>query len=101
MDARIIGAKLIAHGIGPQALSEYNAELCEPISQLVLRNRSAGPFGLLNLLHDRCGGVFDDIETVIPAQERDTFMGKYKQAAGFAKDMLNAAPATIAVGATV
>ena len=101
MDARIIGAKLIAHGIGPRALSGYNAELCEPISQLVLRNRSAGPFGLLNLLHDRCGGVFDDIETVIPAQERDTFMGKYKQAAGFAKDMLNAAPATIAVGATV
>jgi hypothetical protein len=29
------------------------------------------------------------------------FMGKYKQAAGFAKEMLNAAPATIAVGATV
>jgi 5-methylphenazine-1-carboxylate 1-monooxygenase len=33
---------------------------------VVLRNRGAGPFGLLNLLDERCGGVFDDIDAVIP-----------------------------------
>jgi hypothetical protein len=67
----------------------------------VLRNRGAGPFGLLNLLDQRCGGVFDDIDAVIPAQEREEFMSRYRAAAGFAKDQLNAAPPIIAPGATV
>ena len=40
----------------------------------------AGPFGLLNLLDERCGGVFDDIDAVIPAAERDAFMSRYKSA---------------------
>jgi flavin-dependent dehydrogenase len=101
MDARILGAKFLAHGIGPDALAAYNAELCAPISALILRNRGAGPFGLLNMVNDRCGGEFDDIDEVIPASERAEFMGKYKAAAGFARDTLNAAPATIAPGATV
>jgi hypothetical protein len=56
---------------------------------------------LLNTLHERCGGVFDDIEDVIPADERQEFMARYKAAAGFAKEALNAAPSTIAKGSTV
>ena len=101
VDARVLGAKLLAHGVTPAALAAFDAELCGPISELVLRNRGAGPFGLLNLLDERCGGVFDDIDDVIPAAERDAFMAKYKAAAGFAKDQLNAAPSTIAAGATL
>jgi hypothetical protein len=58
----------------------------------VLRNRGAGPFGLLNLLDERCGGVFDEIDAVIPAKEREEFMSRYCIAAGFEKDRLNAAP---------
>jgi hypothetical protein len=45
-----------------------------PVSALVLRNRGAGPFGLLNLVDERWGGVLDDIEQVIPAAEREAFM---------------------------
>jgi hypothetical protein len=71
------------------------------MSQLVLRNRGAGPFGLLNLLDDRCGGVFDNIEDVIPKAERDEFMLRYKTAAGFAVDKLNAAASIIPEGAKV
>jgi hypothetical protein len=56
---------------------------------------------LLNLLDERCGGVFDDIDEVIPAAERDEFMSRYKAAAGFAKERLNAAPSIIAPGARV
>ncbi|MGJ8571059.1 MAG: flavin-dependent oxidoreductase [Hoeflea sp.] len=100
MDARILGAKFLTHGVGTDALDAFNAELCEPISALILRNRGAGPFGLLNMVNERCGGEFDDIETVIPADERTEFMGKYKAAAGFARDTLNAAPPTIAPGAS-
>lgn len=62
----------------------------------MLHNRGAGLFDLLSLVHERCGGVFDDIDRVIPAAEREPFMARYKAAAGFAMDALNAAPPTIA-----
>ena len=76
-------------------------KLCGPISQLVLRNRGAGPFGLLNMVDERCGGTFDNIDDVIPPEERAEFMAGYKAAAGFAIEKLNTAPPTIAPGARV
>ena len=90
---------MVEHGVTAQALAAYDARLCGPVSQLVLRNRGAGPFGLLNLVDQRCGGTFDDIDAVIPPQERADFMAGYKAAAGFAIETLNTAPRTIAEGA--
>lgn len=101
VDARVLGAALIEHGVGPAALGAYDKQLCEPISQVVLRNRGAGPFGLLNMVDERCGGEFEDIDAVIPAEERAAFMAGYKAAAGFAIDKLNNAPPTISAGARV
>ena len=96
IDARVLGAAILEQGIIPEALKHYDNQLCSKVSKLVLRNRSAGPFGLLNILNDRCGGLFEDIETVIPLNERTEFMSKYKAAAGFAIEALNKAPPTIA-----
>ncbi len=101
VDARVLGAAMIEHGVTTEALQAYDQKLCAEISAVVLRNRGAGPFGLLNLLDERCGGVFDDIDAVIPAHEREEFMSRYRAAAGFAKDRLNAAPPIIAPGARV
>lgn len=101
IDARVIGAKLVEHGLTPKALAAYDAELCAPVSEVVLRNRGAGPFGLLDLLHERCGGNFDEIEHVLPQSERAQFMARYKAAAGFAKDSLNASAPTIDASAHV
>ena len=101
IDARVLGAALVAHGVGPAALQANDQRLCANVSALVLRNRGAGPFGLLNLVDERCGGVFDQIDEVIPADERAAFMARYKAAAGFAIETLNAAPPTIAPGARV
>jgi 5-methylphenazine-1-carboxylate 1-monooxygenase len=101
VDARVLGAAMLAHGITPAALAAYDAKLCGPISQLILRNRGAGPFGLLNMVDDRCGGTFTDIDEVIPPAEREAFMAGYKKAAGFAIEQLNTAPRTIAEGARV
>ncbi|MGI9366833.1 MAG: flavin-dependent oxidoreductase [Rhizobiaceae bacterium] len=99
VDARVIGAAMLELGVTPDALISYDDQLCSKVSELVLRNRSAGPFGLLNILNERCGGIFEDIETVIPQQERNEFMSKYKAAAGFAIETLNNAPPTIPPGA--
>lgn len=99
IDARVLGGALLAHGVNAAALRDYDSKLCKDISALVLRNRGAGPFGLLNLLDERCGGVFDDIEDVIPRAERDAFMQGYRMAAGFAMEKLNASPPILANGA--
>jgi 5-methylphenazine-1-carboxylate 1-monooxygenase len=101
VDARVLGAAMIEHGVTSDALRAYDRKLCAEISEVILRNRGAGPFGLLNLLDERCGGVFDDIDDVIPANEREDFMSRYRSAAGFAMERLNAAPSIIAPGAKV
>ena len=98
VDARILGAMMVAHGVTPEALAAYDEKLCGPISQLILRNRGAGPFGLLNLVDERCGGTFANIDDVIPPKERAEFMAGYKAAAGFAIETLNKAPSTISTG---
>ena len=101
IDARELGAAMVAHGVTPDALGAYNEKLCGPISALILRNRGAGPFGLLNMVDERCGGTFDNIDDVVPPKERAEFMAGYKAAAGFAIEKLNSAPKTIADGAKV
>jgi 2-polyprenyl-6-methoxyphenol hydroxylase-like FAD-dependent oxidoreductase len=101
IDARVLGATFIEHGVTPRALQAYDAQLCKDVSAVILRNRGAGPFGLLNLLDERCGGVFDDIDAVIPPAEREAFMERYRKAAGFAMEQLNAAPPIIPPGARV
>lgn len=101
IDGRVLGAKILDHGITPAALSAYDDELCEKVSALILRNRGAGPFALLNVIDDRCGGEFDNIDDIVPPAERDEIMAVYKKAAGFAIQTLNAAAPTIPPGAKV
>ena len=101
MDARHLGAAMLDYGVTAQALKSYDDQLCKSIGDVVLRNRGAGPFGLLNLLDDRCGGVFEEIDEVIPESERNEFMQVYKNAAGYAIDSLNNAPDIIPQGSRV
>lgn len=101
VDARVMGAKFLDHGVGPDALQAFESELLEPMSALVLRNRGNGPVGILGVVDERCGGVFDDIDDVIPRSEIQDYMANYKAAAGFAIDELNASPSTIQPGRTV
>jgi 2-polyprenyl-6-methoxyphenol hydroxylase-like FAD-dependent oxidoreductase len=101
VDARVLGAAFLEHGVMPKALDAYDSALCADISAVVLRNRNAGPFGLLNLVDARCGGRFDNIDDVISPREREEFMATYKAAAGFAIERLAQAPPTIAMGARV
>jgi hypothetical protein len=101
VDARILGTCMVEHGVTPAALAAYDQKLCGPISQLILRNRGAGPFGLLNMVDERCGGTFANIDDVISCKERMEFMAGYKAAAGFAIENLNKATRTIPDGARV
>ncbi len=100
VDARVLGVCMIEHGVTPAAFEAFDKKLCDPIGKVVLRNRGAGPFGLLNVVDERCGGTFDNIDDVIPPKERAEFMAGYKAAAGFAIEALNKADRTIKEGAT-
>ncbi len=101
MDARILTRHFLDHGLNAGALQAYNDELCAPLSELVLRNRGSGPFGLLEMVQSRCDGTFDNIDDVISPEEREAFMKRYKTAAGYSRDQLNAAPRRIAEGEAV
>lgn len=91
VDARVLGAMILEHGLNERALRAYDDALCQEISGVVLRNRGAGPFGLLGLVDERCDGHFEHIDDVVSQQEMNDFMAQYKEAAGFAMEALNAA----------
>lgn len=101
VDARVIGAKFVEHGVGVDALRAYESDLLEPMSALVLRNRGHGPIGILGLVDERSDGFFDDIDDVIERDEIERYMSSYKAAAGFAMETLNSSPSTIAAAARV
>ncbi len=88
-------------GVNCRALKAYDDALCRDVSAVVLHNREAGPFGILNILDERCGGNFNDIEHVIPQEEIDEYMAAYKRFAGFAMDSLNRSPPIIEPDARV
>jgi 2-polyprenyl-6-methoxyphenol hydroxylase-like FAD-dependent oxidoreductase len=95
VDARVLGAAMQQMGVGVAALKSFEGAMLQDVNELVLRNRGAGPIGILGLVEERCGGVFDDIEDVIPREEIEDYMARYKAAAGFAIETLNNSPRTI------
>ncbi|MDE0064645.1 MAG: flavin-dependent oxidoreductase [Gammaproteobacteria bacterium] len=101
VDARVLGACMLEQGVTPAALEDYDRRLCREISGVVLRNRGAGPFGILNIVEERCGSVFENIDDVMSKKEMDEFMRRYLQAAGYAMEALNSAPPIIAPGSRV
>lgn len=94
VDTRILGACLDEYGVGPRALDAYQARIVAPINALVLRNRGEGPLGVLIDIEEKVGRGMP-IEQAIDKGEVEAFMARYKEAAGTARDELNAAPPII------
>jgi len=100
IDARIIGARLLDHGVTPAALQAFEDEV-RPIATGVGRaNRAGGgPDGVLQQIEDLCGGDFDHINDVIAQEALAAHAERYKSLAGFSIEDLNAKPQIIATGA--
>jgi 5-methylphenazine-1-carboxylate 1-monooxygenase len=95
IDARKLGAALRDHGTTRAALLAYEAEM-RPRAEGILRaNRGKGPDAVMQMVEDRCGGVFDDLETVIPRAELAAHAEHYKRLSGFSIEALNALPPII------
>lgn len=97
LDARVLARELRGRGVGPDALDAYDAARREDVNALVLANRGDGPDVILDIVADRAPHGFDDIETVMPLAERQTFADGYKQVAGMDIAALNARPPLITV----
>ncbi|MGZ2259865.1 flavin-dependent oxidoreductase [Roseobacter sp. A03A-229] len=95
VDARTLGACLLAHGVTADALEAYERSVRPRTTAVTLANRGSGPDAILQLVEDRCGGVFDSIEDVIPREELAAHSAKYKRLAGFDVGALNAQPPLI------
>jgi 2-polyprenyl-6-methoxyphenol hydroxylase-like FAD-dependent oxidoreductase len=96
VDARLIGAKFQKHGVGPAALQAYEEIVRPRMTQVVLANRNGGgPDAVMQMVEDRCGGVFDKIEDVIPHADLAAHAERYKSLSGFAIQDLNQRPPLI------
>ena len=97
VDARILGASIIKHGVTATALHSYEDAVRPAANAVVLANRGSGPDAVMQIVEDRCGGVFDHIDDVISRKELADHAARYKQLAGLAVDELNNRAQTISV----
>ncbi len=102
VDARKLGAAFVRHGLTNAALQAFEDEMRPVTAKVIHANRGGGgPDAILDVVEERCGGTFDDIEDVMPYAELKAHADRYKKVAGFSIEELNASPPTIAAGARV
>ena len=92
IDARKLGAAFRDHGMTRDALLAYEAEM-RPRAEGILRaNRGKGPDAVMQMVEDLCGGVFDDLEPILPRETLASHAERYKRLSGFSVETLNAQP---------
>jgi 5-methylphenazine-1-carboxylate 1-monooxygenase len=95
VDARVIGAMLLKHGVHPAALHAYEAQLRPRMEKVILANRRSGPDAVMQLVEDRCQGDFSQMTKLVPQEELAEHAAHYKRLAGFSIPDLNAMPPII------
>ena len=98
-DARKLVRAFLDHGLTETALQVYEDEMLPKTSKIVLMNRSAGPDTILDVVQQRCGGQFDDINDVIPHSELAEHAANYKRIAGLGIAETNEADDIVPKGA--
>jgi len=95
IDARVLCRALRDQGLTESALSAYEAERRPITTQIVLANRSNGPDQVMELVEQRCGGVFADVRDVLSEAELHDTARAYKGLVGLDIDALNSRPSTL------
>ncbi|MEM6388887.1 MAG: flavin-dependent oxidoreductase [Pseudomonadota bacterium] len=97
VDARVLGAEILRHGVGNAALEAYEARMRPATTQVVLANRGAGPDAILERVEQLSGGDFAHIDDVILRADLDAHAARYKAVAGMSIEAVNAAEPTISM----
>jgi 2-polyprenyl-6-methoxyphenol hydroxylase-like FAD-dependent oxidoreductase len=99
LDAPCLVDQLKRHGIGEQALTEYDRIRIKATGDVVLMNRKAPPDTILKVVHERTGGKpFDNIDEVISREELLEISNGYKNVAGFRLEDLQQQASAKSVG---
>jgi 2-polyprenyl-6-methoxyphenol hydroxylase-like FAD-dependent oxidoreductase len=101
VDARVLGAAFVDHGVGRGALSAYQAARLDELTAAVVRNRRAGPFSVLGTVDEQCAAAFDHIGAETTAEELAACVTRYESSSRAAIEALAATSPTIATGARV
>jgi 5-methylphenazine-1-carboxylate 1-monooxygenase len=89
LDARKIAYELAKQPTIEAALHAYQSDRLPTTAKVVELNRGEGPDAVLQRVEERAPDGFDDLEKVLPLQEREAIAARYKVAAGFDRDTLN------------
>ena len=89
IDARKLAFHLKVNGLNETALLSYEKEMLPLTAKITLANRSSGPDALLQVVEDRCGGTFNNIQEIISQSELKNHSEKYKSVAGLNIERLN------------
>ena len=95
IDARFLARCLLDEGTTPEALHRYEAERRPVTTRIVLANRSNGPDQVMELVEQRCGGVFGDVRDVLSEAELHETALQYKRLVGLDIEALNARPSIL------
>jgi len=95
LDARILGKQLIAEGVTEAALAAYEAERRPATSKIVAANRGNGPDQIMQVVEEKCQGMFETIDEVMTPEELADHAARYKALAGFDLETLNSRPPLI------
>ena len=83
LDARCLADELTRSGDVEAALRAYQEERAPKTAAIVLSNRRGGPEAVIDAVEARAPDGFADIEAVLSRAERQVFMTRYAQQAGF------------------
>jgi 2-polyprenyl-6-methoxyphenol hydroxylase-like FAD-dependent oxidoreductase len=92
LDARALADALAADADAPRALLAYEAQRREATAQVVRTNRISPPDVIIQKVWEKTGDrPFARIEDVMPREELEGYLTRYKQVAGYDKARLGAA----------
>jgi 2-polyprenyl-6-methoxyphenol hydroxylase-like FAD-dependent oxidoreductase len=98
LDARILAAAMLQHGIGENAALDYERQVRPMANNVTLANRgNGGPDAIMQMAEDRCDGDFSRLDTVLPRDERAAHAQAFKTLAGLSVEKINERPMIIQV----
>jgi 5-methylphenazine-1-carboxylate 1-monooxygenase len=74
IDARCLADHLAASGSPTEALARYEAERIPPTAAIVVANRAGGPEGVIDIVERLAPDGVDDIERVLPRDQREAIV---------------------------
>lgn len=95
LDARVLGKCLVEQGLSEQALITYEDERRPVTSRIVTANRGNGPDQIMQVVEEKCQGMFEHITDIMSTGELQDHAARYKALAGFDRDTLNSRPPLI------